>query len=105
VRKKRSVNKMGLIEKYQEKEVSSKVCERRKKNFKGFIITRMLKDDNGKVKPFTYYPSKKCGKPPFLFKNKNQAIKKMKSKSMDFYRYGDDLKVVKFKPNMYLDRF
>jgi hypothetical protein len=74
-----------------------------KNKWNGYVIAKMLEDE-GKIKPFTYYPSKKGGRPPFLFKNKSKAIKVMKSKRLEFYR-SDDLKILKFKQPMYLDRF
>jgi len=75
------------------------------KKLNGYVIVRMMLNELNELKPYTYYPTKEHGKPPFFFKNKNNAIKKLNSKSMDFYKFGNELKVLKFKPYMYLDRY
>ena len=76
-----------------------------RQNWKGYVIVRMMFGESGKLRPYTYYPRVKGGKPPFFYKTKEQAIKKLGSPSMKFYKFSNNLKVMKFKKSMYLDRF
>ena len=75
----------------------------KKARWKGYVIARRLEDFNGKVRPFTYYPSKPCGKPPFLYKSKKSADRVRNGKNFPFK--DRDTIVTKFKPEMYLDRY
>ena len=82
-------------------------CEKRKASWKGYIIARKLIDNDEKEKPFTYYPAKSCGKPPYLYKTKKQATNvynRMKKKD-EFPANQSNTEVVKFKKEMYLDRY
>lgn len=76
-----------------------------KKKYKGYLIARILNDELGKPKPYSFYPSKPHGRPPFLFKKKSTALKRLSSKLMEGYKFSNNLKVVKFKKSMYLDRY
>lgn len=89
------------------KELSKEACERKINKIKGYVITRELYDNNNQLKPFTYYPRKKCGIPPYFYKTKNQAtssFNKLKNKNK-FPANEEGAKVVKFKKEMYLDRY
>ena len=89
------------------REISKQACERKIERIKGYVIGRKLIDLDEKEKPFTYYPRKKCGKPPYLFKTKSEAMKtfkKMKKKG-EFPADQSNAIVVKFNKKIYLDRY
>jgi hypothetical protein len=61
-------------------------------------------DDDGKKKPFVYYPRKVSGKPPYMYKSKERAEKELSKMKKGLYA-NDDIEVVKYEPQMYLDRY
>ena len=78
--------------------------------YTGYIIARKLYDEKGKLKPYSYYPRKKGGVPPYHYKTKAQAERIRKTKrsefgSRDLKFNPKETKVVKFTKKTYLDRF
>jgi hypothetical protein len=75
--------------------------------WKGFVIVRPLVDFDGKEKLFTFYPRKEHGEPPYLFKTRKKAEQEFAKEKADSIMKSmwDGAKVVKFKPEMYLDRY
>jgi hypothetical protein len=76
--------------------------------YKGYVIARkLIENENLKPKPFTYYPSVKGGKPPYLFSSKTKAKKFMQSRKWknNMLSGESNLVLVKYKPRMYLDRY
>lgn len=75
--------------------------------FRGYIIGRKLIDDDGKTKPFSYYPRKEHGKPPHWYKTKveaQRAFKRMKAQHK-FPASDSNSVVTKFTEKSYLDRY
>lgn len=72
-------------------------------DYKGYVIARKLLDDYDREKYYTYYPEEEHGKPPFLYKTKAQAMKRYKTGK--FPADQSNAKVVKYKGEMYLDRY
>ena len=75
--------------------------------WKGYVIARKLIDDDGKTKPFTYYPQEFDAKPPYFYKNKHTAEKayeRMKRRD-EFPANEKNAILVKYKPSMYLNRY
>ena len=75
---------------------------------KEYIVTRQLKDFDGKPKYFTFYPGKKGGKPSGVFKSMTGALKfKDRMNKMDIAK---KLRIgcytgKKSKKYKYLDRY
>ena len=77
------------------------------KEFKGYIIGRKMYDFDGKLKPFSYYPRVKGGKPSHWYKTKSEATKAFKwQKSRNkFPGNQSNAVVIKFTKKSYLDRY
>jgi hypothetical protein len=76
--------------------------------YTGYVIARkMYEGDSNKLKPFTYYPNKAGGRPPFLYKTKEQAQRVLMKKKIlgSPYFNKKDNAVLKFKKSMYMDRY
>lgn len=79
--------------------------------YSGWVFARELIDNDGKKKLFTYYPCEEHGKPPYLYDTKVQAVAAMR-KALNSKEYlgkwpfdQSDVKLVKYQPRMYLDRY
>lgn len=75
--------------------------------YRGWIIGRKLIDFDGKTKPFSYYPHKEHGKPPFWYETKAEATSAFNSQKQreKFPGDQDNSVVVKFTKKVYLDRY
>lgn len=92
------------------KEPSAKDSDKKSKykfKFTGYIIARKLYDDDGKLKPFSYYPRREHSKPPYWYRTKPQALKALNrmKKYNRFPGNQSNSTVVKFTRNTYLDRY
>ena len=78
------------------------------KKWKGWVIARKLFDPSTNKKSyFTYYPREFDGKPTYFFKTKSMALKewnKLKEQNK-FPANQSNVKLVKYKPSMYLNRY
>lgn len=75
--------------------------------YKGWIIGRKLIDDDGKTRPFAYYPRKEHGKPPYWYGTKEEATRAFNRQKERGKFPGDQENsvVVPFTKKVYLDRY
>lgn len=75
--------------------------------YRGWIIGRKLIDLDGKLKPFAYYPRKEHGRPPYLYKTKEEATSAFnwQKKRDKFPGNQSNATVVKFTKKVYLNRY
>lgn len=71
------------------------------KTWTGWVIARMLVDDDGKEKPFTFYPGEFYGKPPYFYATKEQAERALAKVGESH----SNAIVVRYSPRMYLNRY
>lgn len=75
--------------------------------YTGWIIGRKLTDFDGKVKPFSFYPRREHGRPPYLYKAKEEAINAFNRQKArgEFPGSEPNAVVVKFTKKVYLNRY
>lgn len=75
------------------------------KKWKGWVIARRLYDDDGSLKWFTFYPNKENGKPSHFYRTKMEAEKAYEEKNKSWLPFDKETKVMRYKPEMYLNRY
>lgn len=75
--------------------------------YKGWIIGRKLIDNDGRTKPFAYYPRKEHGRPSHWYKTKAEATRifNWQKERHKFPGNQDNAVVVEFTKKVYLDRY